>query len=243
MCPYHGGMGTDLILLTAAVVPDAAFRNALSDPDERLRQYRGAIQQWSVVAGSTRSRLLVVETSGSAGHLADLADVVSFTPSEVAKKAGKGGAESEALEAGVRAAGLGADDTFHKVTGRLALRNAAAVIKPVQGGACVRRRMDRSYVDVRFFSAKAGVWNQYLLGMGAEVDDGGGRYLEHVMAQRLIVAEYDGVEVERFAERPMFAGSSGTSGKKYGSAKDRLMSPVMLKAENVLASVGAVKHL
>lgn len=240
---YTDGMATDLILLTAAVVPDNAFRVALSDPGVRLGQYRTAIRAWSEVADATKCDLLVVETTGSADLLREDARVVSFTPSEAARQAGKGAAEAEALEAGVRAAGLSDRSTIHKATGRLMLRNWDTAIRPVASGARVRRVVDRSYVDVRFFSVNAEVWSGYLLGMGAEIDDAGGRYLEHVMAQRLIRAEYEGVPVERFPERPGLAGSSGTHGKPYGSLKERLLAPVLLRAENLLSSVGATKQL
>lgn len=236
-------MGTDLILLTAAIVPDESFRNALSDPEERLSQYRTSIQFWSDVAVALDSRLLVVETSGSAELLADQAETVGFTPSARAKNAGKGAAEAEALEAAIRAAELPEDATLHKVTGRLKLRNWESTVLPLHYGAArVRRSLDRRYCDVRFFSATAGFWIQYLQGMSAEVSDDGGRYLEHVMAQRLILAEYAGEKLERFAERPIFSGSSGTNGKSYGSLRERMLSPAMLRAERFFSSVAAVKQ-
>jgi hypothetical protein len=237
-------MGTDLILLTAAIVPDTSFRNALSDPEQRLGQYRTAIRTWSDVASATGCKLMIVETSGSGHLLADQAETVSFTPSLEAKNAGKGAAEAEALEAGLRVADLAEHATFHKVTGRLALRNWKSAVLPVTAGTVrVRRSMDRSYCDVRFFSVTRSFWDQYLQGMSNEVHDVEGRYLEHVMAQRLVLAEYAGVHVERFPERPSFMGSSGTSGNSYGSIKERMLSPLLLRAENILSSVGAGKQL
>lgn len=236
-------MGTNLILLTAAVTPEASFASSLADPEERLRQYEAAIVCWTKIAYDTGCSLGVVETTASGHLLGDVARVLDFTPSEAARERGKGAVEAEALDAALRAFDMDGDSTLHKVTGRLMLRNAAALVRPLPTGvATVRRTLDRSYCDTRFFSASYDVWQKYLTGMAEEVNDSGGRYLEHVMAHRLIEAEYQGVMVERFAERPLILGASGTTGKAYGTPRQRLVSPIKKKIEDLLVTRALLKQ-
>ncbi|MFF1382219.1 hypothetical protein ACFVWT_01500 [Arthrobacter sp. NPDC058288] len=227
-------MGNNLILLTAAVTPDVAFGSSLSDPKERLRQYRSAIDEWSRVADASDCDLVTVETTGSGDSLRDQVRVVDFHAPEDTKQHGKGAVESAALDAAILACGLPDSSTVHKVTGRLTLRNAERLVAPLDNGARVRRTLDRTYCDTRFFSTNVKFWQTHLSGMANEVADDSGRYLEHVMAHRLMKAEYGGTAVQRFPERPMLLGVSGTTGKSYGTLWQRALSPVLLRVEGLL---------
>ena len=229
-------MGDNLILLTAAITPDVAFGSLLSDPAERLRQYRSAVGVWLRAAEKSGCDLIVVETTGSGDLLRDDVKVLDCIPSDNARGRGKGAVEADAIDAAVSDCGLSDGSTVHKVTGRLTVLNSTNLIVPVERGARLRRTLDRSYCDTRFFSVTAGLWTQYLSGMGQEVNDHQGRYLEHVMAHRVAAAEYAGETIQRFPERPMVLGASGTTGKSYGTLKQQLLSPILLRAESLIES-------
>ena len=46
---------------------------------------------------------------------------------------------------------------------------------------------------------------------------------EHVLAMRALIARYDfGMEIRRFRSRPLFEGTSGTTGVSYGGLRSLL---------------------
>lgn len=225
----------NVILLTAAVTPDPRFGSAVSDPAERLMEYRKAVQQWQVDAAKAGLAVAVVETSGSVA-LADEAELISYTPTEDQVRRGKGAVEGAALEHALTFLSTERDATVVKVTGRLVVENAVRLLEPVApNSARVRRTLDRKYCDSRFFATTAGFWADHLAGMGGDVDDAVGRYIEHSLAYRLIAAEFfDSSTVEPFPVRPLIVGQSGASGARYGTGVDRLKGPLLQAAEQVM---------
>jgi len=242
------GRGHRVILLTAAVTPDPRLTGVLVDPRTRSAQYKRAIMAWQEAAAKVSAELVVVETSGaSPDDILDTLDGttwISFSPSDRGVLRGKGAAEAEALDhaIGMLGARIVGTSTLHKATGRLILENPGAVL----GDVCrtefrVRRSLDRSYCDTRLISCSLDGWATYLTGMATEVDDQGGRYLEHVLAQRLIMAEYGGgASVSRFRVRPSIRGVSGQTGQSYGGQwRARAVAPL----ERMLAHVASRKEL
>lgn len=228
---------TDSIALSVAVSPDPLFAQALADPQTRLDQYRAALQKWTHVASKTDSLLLIVETSH--WELRDLTAelsphdlkrvrAVSYTPSEAERIRGKGAIEASAIDHLLHSCSsdLSPRDTVVKVTGRLFVSNWRSVIRPVPEDVVrARRTINRSYCDSRLVAASYRFWTDNLTGMGREVDDNSARYLEHVLANRLINAEYQhACRVESFAARPHIMGGSGTTGHKYDSSLLGLVS-------------------
>ena len=239
-----------LILLTAAVTPDPAFlahdapfRVALADPRVRAGQYRAAVDHWHAVAQAAGGRVAVVETSGAAhGDLTRRSDVgfVSYDVPPGLAAGGKGAIEATAIDHALASLEPSPDTVLVKVTGRLLVANAAKVVGPVGDATVrVRRSLDRSFADTRIVVTTVGTWSEHLCGMGADVDDDHGRWLERVAAQRLILGEYAGaLTVQRFPSPPRFAGASGTTGARYDGWRTRSVPPVVQrKAE------GAVRRL
>lgn len=225
------------ILLTAAVRPRPEFAVAVSDPARRLAQYISAINQWAGVARRMSYSLVVLETSGfdlsTALDPSHQALVLNHSPSEHSVRGGKGAIEAEAMESAV-----GAMAEMHsplcsvfKVTGRLAVAEPEALLVPLTTETFrVRRTLDRSFCDTRMFGFTIGGWKRWLTGMQAEVQDSSQRYLEHVVAQRLVLAEFKGAIVGRYTHKPRFMGQSGTSGSTYrgnlSGSPARLMAAV-----------------
>ena len=228
-----------LILLTAAVSPDpafltadASFRMSLADPQERAGQYRAAVDHWHAVADAVGGRVAVVETSGAArGEVSRHADVdvVAYTAPTGLAAGGKGAIEAEAIDHALAVLDPLLDTVLVKVTGRLVIENAARVIGPIGDATVqVRRSLDRGFADTRFIVTTVGTWRAHLTGMGAQVDDDHGRWLERVAAQRLILGEYDGtLTVQRFPDPPRFTGASGTTGVRYDGWRARVVPPVV----------------
>jgi hypothetical protein len=225
----------NIILLTAAVDPDPRFGSVVSASSERLGQYRRAVHFWSGVAEDSGYELAIVETTGS-NLLRDQAPLISFTATDALVTRGKGAVEAAALDYALSVIEPASESAVVKVTGRLIVKNAIRLVRPLPENAIrARRTLDRGYCDSRFFVASAGFWADHLHGMAEEVRDGDGRYLEHVLAHRMSNAEFaNGARVERFPERPSFLGTSGTSGTRYGSVLDRVKSPSIGIAERML---------
>ncbi|MEA5456993.1 hypothetical protein SPF06_19900 [Sinomonas sp. JGH33] len=244
----------NVVLLTAAVSPTTSGKIAVRDPAIRLRQYQGAIARWASALHGSLFRLVVVETTGEPAEklLAGLGKTESSrvrvldyspTPQELAR--GKGAVEIASIRHVIAQEMLDANSTLFKCTGRLVVVNARRIIEPL-GDSVVRSRMtaDRSWVDTRFIGAVVGTWTEQLFRDIDLVDDDAGRYLERVMAARLSYeSAINGVRLERFHERPLFEGVSGTHGARYSSSaasiRDRLFRPV----ESVLGAVAARKQI
>lgn len=239
-----------LILLTAAVTPDpaflannASFRMTLADPQVRAGQYRAAVDHWHRVAQTVGGRVAVVETSGAdRDEVTRRTDVgfVSYDAPAGLAAGGKGAIEAAAIDHALASLDAAPDTVLVKVTGRLLVENAARVIGPVDDATVqVRRSVDRAFADTRFVVTTVGTWREHLTGMGEEVDDDHGRWLERVAAQRLILGEYAGsLTVQRFPDPPRFTGASGTTGARYDGWRARVVPPVVQrKAE------GAVRRL
>lgn len=242
---------TTAILLTAAVTPSPLVSVALADPAVRRQQYLDAWRFWVTFARASGSALWLVETSGAdsaafdalAGRgLGERYRFVRFTPSASAERRGKGSIESDAIDAALRSIAPDDDVAVYKATGRYTVANAAAIVRPLpRDRVVVRRHVDRGYIDTRLLGAPAGVWRTTFAGMGPLCDDDAGRYVEHVAAQRLITAEYEGsVLATRFPVRPAMRGVSGTRGVRYGGPllqlKERLTPAVDARLERLSRS-------
>ena len=237
-----------IILLTAAVTPNPLYQAAVSDAGIRLGQYQNALANWTRQATRIGWRTAVVETTGfpASGLLEGIPNinqeqisVVSFEPDPEIIARGKGAVEAAAIDAVLTNPGLDLDPslTLYKSTGRLILRNGDQLLAKIRNNAItIRRSLDRRYCDTRFFGTTVGFWNKQLSGMAEEVDDDGGRYLEHVLAHRILDSEYQGcVTINRFHQRPLIVGQSGTTGSRYGSSQALLKARVLASMENFLA--------
>ncbi|YAL84101.1 hypothetical protein ACMYYO_04630 [Dermacoccaceae bacterium W4C1] len=243
---------TCTVLLTAAITPAPGVEVALADPQDRLRQYREALSFWCGVAAYRDLDIWVVETSGADPQLLlsqlGLAESAKVTfrsaPAQQASAAlGKGAIEADAVDTVIRElAAEGAGRSVYKVTGRLQVRNPGTVLTELSDGhAVARRTLDRSYCDTRFVGATVAVWHTWLSDMGPQVDDGAGRYLEHVVASRLAAAEFAGVVVDRFSRRPQLHGVSATRGESVANWRHRLVDTVDPLAPRMLGRLARVR--
>lgn len=239
----------DFVLLTAAVTPAPQFNAALSDPSVRLSQYQEAVASWASRSGQLGWQIVIVETTGCPAPLLtakvdtsmkDRITVIPFLAGDEFISLGKGSVEAAAIDHALNsgAADIAEDSTFFKATGRLVVKNASDLLTRLPNNtAVVRRSLDGKYCDTRFFGTTVKFWNEHLSGMGTDVDDNEGRYIEHVLAHRLRETEYrERSLIQRFATRPDIDGQSGTTGAKYGRLGTLTVGSLLKPIETVLAS-------
>lgn len=214
---------TVFVVLTTAVIPNVHHAD-LRDPRLRRAQYLASTAFWRPVADGTAARLLVLDCTGigiatTRDELELPADVLvrSFAPAQDLLDRGKGAIEAAAIDELICADGIRPEDTFYKVTGRLIVRNAADLLRPLADRqVMLRRRVDNSWADTRFFGMRASTWAACYTGMATQLDDFAGVWLEHVMAARTMSAALERRVVETpFAHPPMIVGQSGSHGHRY----------------------------
>jgi len=232
---------TQAVLLTAAVRPDPRFKVALADPDTRLHQYVESIREWLRFGDQTGARVVVVETSRSAGLLDGVPalrqlQVIEFESSDLMAERGKGAVEAGAIDHALTDLASKGVRTITKVTGRLGIVDAPRTLPPLApNSVMVRRTLDRRFVDTRLIHASVDVWTASLHNMAAEVNEPAGTYLEHVVGLRLVRAEFErGTGVLRFPQRPRFRGQSGTMGSRYNRVDSAIRVAVMERAERLI---------
>ena len=100
----------------------------------------------------------------------------------------------------------------------------------------IRRSLDRGTCDTRIFTTTPAVWQQYFSGIYAETNDLEGRYFEHVVGHRSILAEYASPEFEvlQFPTPPKIVGISGSDGKAYGGFNKDGLSNALAHVERYL---------
>lgn len=238
------------LLLTAAVHPDpvfldhnGSFPTTVADPVVRAGQYREALAFWQDAAHRLGARVVVVDTSGATRSefgLTNRRDVVlvDHRPDPSLAVHGKGAFEASAIDAAIAELELPDLSPLCKITGRLRVLHADRVIsRPIGTGIVrVRRTIDRSFCDTRFLQTTAGTWRSVLGDMAHACDDGSGHWLERVVAERLVTAEYaDRVGVERFPARIVVMGQSGTTGHTYGSRLEASLPEVVMRKVEGLA--------
>lgn len=241
-----------VILLTAAVTPNVTVGVRLVDPGERMRQYRESIQTWVQCADQHDYRLVIVESTGATEGdiLAELdslqrrrIDFLNVHPTLEAQERGKGAVESQMIDAAVSELG-DTDETIYKITGRLTLANAARCLIPLaENSVCARVTIDGKWADTRVIGATSYVWKSHLSNMARDVDDNKRRFLEHVSAYRIRKAEFESnVNLRRFKQRPIILGASGSTGKRYNIAGQRIRARAFSVAENTFGQLAAVKQ-
>lgn len=247
--------GTDIVILTATVTPNVTHRLTLADPQIRLEQYQAAIARWGRVLEPSGFHLAVVETSGArrddllyALPLDKHAAVRTFDyhPSDSQVSRGKGAIELGAIAYVLaRHPGVGPASSVYKCTGRLPLLNASRIVRPVEPGRVrIRMMADRSWVDTRLIGARAPVWDELVNTCSDAVDERLGYDLERVAAAHFASkAALKQLQIERFRERPVFEGVSGTSGRTYAPLSARGRDALMRPIENLLAGIASRKQV
>lgn len=247
--------GIDLVVLTATVSPNVTERLTLVDPGARLKQYQAAIASWEQALEHSGFGLAIVETSGAdrddllsrvAENKRPAVKTFNFEPSTSQTARGKGAIELGALAFALeQCPEIGQHNTVYKCTGRLSVLNASRVIRRLSPAIVRARTMaDRSWVDTRLVGARAAVWQELIDSCANTVDESIGFDLERIAAAHFASrAALKCLAIERFPERPIFAGMSGTSGQSYSPFLARARNALMRPVETVLAEIASRKQV
>lgn len=243
-------MPESLILLSAAISPRqeyvdttrTSFPTSLTDPEFRLAQYLEAVSAWTTAASRHGAKVVVVETSGTyTDELSRQCDLIRYTPTASQVAGGRGAIEAAALDYALEVLDPPEGAMLIKATGRLVVPNAFRAASGLPHGVVrARGKADRTFYDSRFLVTDVGTWRRNLTGMGQQVAEESGQWLERVLAMRLMEGEVLGrLKVERFPVIPEIVGCSGTTGRRYTSRLDAVpgLRLVQRKTEGLLRRV------
>ena len=248
-------MDATTILLTAAVTPNRAFSVVVSDPLERLRQYRQAFSFWAQMSQTAGFRICVVESTGAAISLFEDCfvgvdsknwSIIQALPPPDMVMSGKGAVEAFMIDTAIATlVAVNPHQTVYKVTGRLVVDNAPTSLQSMDSRSIIARGLiDRSRFDVRCIGASASLWSDRLSGMSREVNEADHVDLGNVVAYRLACGLiHRQFELRRFPERPRIRGVSGTHGDKYGTIGKKLAERLLVPVDAALAMLSASKSV
>jgi hypothetical protein len=215
-----------VILLTATIAPGPVPFLMRSDPSMRRSDYAGALTQWVAV----RQPPSIVFCDNSAAAVDDLrglaggqVEFLSFRGNEGAQTRGKGFGEigiiAHALEHSATVANA---DLVLKVTGRLFVRNAEALIARLtreKGDVFCDLRQNLEVSDSRVFCATPAFLARYLVPSAEEIDDHVGRSFEVVLARAVHRAIGDGCGWGLLPMAPDLVGIAATADQPYPSSR------------------------
>jgi hypothetical protein len=213
-----------VLALTATLDPGRTPYVTVRDPAVRLKEYQVALRRW-VVLRDLFSAILWVENSGHWGvdrikeEFSNDVTVVRAPEDPGTVQRGKGLGEVGLLQELCHRGLVPSDGYLVKCTGRLFVRRSGALLRALDGSAdlVVRMRRDFTYADARFFALRTTMLERVLLSCAAEIDDTRGLYFEHALARATLTEVLEGARLVTWPEPPLFAGRSGSSGKRYDS--------------------------
>lgn len=211
------------LLLTATIDPGATPLVERREPLTRLRDYQQALEWWLSCAAAPR--LVFCENSGF--DLASLVglterqsgckvEFISFRGNQAAAAKGKGYAELQLIDHAMRTSSfIASSDLVVKCTGRLTIRNGAALFKEMTAMKfdvmCALMHC-LSYADSRVFAATPAFIRQHLLPKIDMVNDGEGVTAEHALACAAASAIAGRMAWRPFPVYPRLAGISASTG-------------------------------
>lgn len=235
--------GPEVLLLTAAIDTSAAMRNnRRSDAGLRRADYRAGLSHYIAALPPQVGHIVFCENTGAdltefeafrepaaaAGKTLELLGFTGVTPPTL----GKGVCEFEILDVAHRrlAERFAPETPVWKITGRLLVRNIAAMIRSRPADAEIyvdmrsvpligERLGGNDWAEMRLMCYTVGGYGRLLAGRGESF----GYVTEKGLFQRLRAAEAEGARIApRFRVQPRFRGVCGGSNKDYESLEYRL---------------------
>ena len=235
------------MLLTATITPPAGVPDlARADPAQRLADYESALAFYLSLPGTAVDRVVLAENSGSdlaaleqvaARHGAGKqVELISFDGLDYPVQHGRGVGETRLIDTAVSRSrllgALGEREPFWKVTGRLQVRNLAALVRSTPQGCDLYadfRRLPRQWVDTRVFACTASGFRRLfssridLMRQDEVVAAGFSAPEERLFGE--LLGDRGARIVPRLRVEPRIFGTSGL-GVDYGRPKRRAWSTV-----------------
>ena len=233
------------LLLTAAVNPNG-MRNSEHGPKEREGQYLAALRR-HLADNPAITRVVFAESSGwdlrPFERLADDAnphgkslECLQLDCNDYPKHLGKSYGELKIMQLALeRSPTLAGADYVAKITGRLCLGNASAILRarcrPYALLCDVRDHVlwrlvgkghySATYCDTRFLAYTPAFFHAALDGLYERLDDSAHRSIEALMYEVATRPPAGATVVPRFAHEPRYEGVAGHfGGKRYGGGAD-----------------------
>lgn len=212
-----------ILLLTGCINPNGMTMTALSDQEERKRQYVEAIHFYlsntcypivfSENSGTDISQLFQKEIQS--GRL----EYLSFEGNQNKEK-GKGYGECEIIQYTLDNSKIihyAKDKRIAKITGRLVIRNIMSIVRVhsllfPQNTVFCAINSNLSFPDSRFIIAPESFYNTFLKSKEI-IDDLRGYYFEHALCD--IIRKEKQFPYSPFLLMPQIEGMSGSSGEIY----------------------------
>jgi hypothetical protein len=239
-------MQKTIVVMTATVTPASGIGNSVRmDPQLRLDEYLRAFRYYAALSDELVSGIVLLENSGCSFAAFEKAAaeagpgkqfVFLSTRADYPAEKGKGYGEFFMLDQGVahlRQLGLPGDTRLWKVTGRLIVKNMAAVLRAAPAAfdlyadfrhlPLVGRRLGGNHwLETRLLACTLDGYERYLRG-----HYGDGYVIEQAFHDRLYpLARSDRRIVPRFRLDVRFDGFSGYSNKSYSSPEYRLKGAI-----------------
>lgn len=222
-----GMLNNVVILLTACIDPKGMAFTAIQDKNERLLQYRKALQ-WYLE--NTKWPIVFVENSNyditpmfkkyvECGRL----EIITFDGNSYDKSLGKGYGEALIIEYGINNSRIINNSTILlKVTGRLIAHGAPRIlnsIKDISGYVYADWhedcRVGLKKVNSQFVIAPITFWEEYFLPFKGVLNDSKNFFFEHLLKDAIIRWSEDGFHFSELPFCAQFEGVSGSRGVKF----------------------------
>jgi hypothetical protein len=216
-----------LLLLTGTINTQNKMFTALTDKDQRKREYISTIQYY---LANFDFPIVFVENSGedisgdfTQSILDKRLEVLTFHGNDYAPELGKGTGEMNCMEHGIKNSRLLRDDHFvFKITGRYIVRNLGKYVQYYRGNQQVNLMADLTsnfrLSASGFFGFRPFFVTEYLLKKAPLLNDTEHRYFEHMLARAVLHALSDDVSFSLLKYYPRISAISGTTAKKYNDS-------------------------
>jgi len=212
-----------VLLLSATIDPGDTPMVARRDPNLRRRDYEQALRAW--LQSGCVERIVFCENSNqdlgsleavSAAFPRCQVEFISFSGNVSDPRRGKGVGELNIIAHALSHSSLlSRSELVIKCSGRLAVRNAAALVwrlRATEFDIMCNLKFYLTFADSRLFAATPAFLADYLLRFGDLVNEAEGLWFEHALACAAASAIADRKVWRPFPKYPRFHGFSGTHG-------------------------------
>ena len=203
------------ILVTGTLAPNSNFV-AQNNVDQRIEEYLAGLHfyasHFKAPIYFLENSTYPIETDQRFAKLFDQFDItlLRFKPSDQPEK-GKGYQEFEMLDQAIDQLSDQYSE-FVKCTGRYLIKNAVTLTQKATTGCRIDQHLKMKVAITGFFQCNISFYQSQFKGLFAQANDAEGRYIEHVLFDKLQQLNHLQHQIELFASNPQWEGISGSSG-------------------------------
>ncbi len=217
-----------VLLLSATVSPGETPYLKVRDPGEREAHYLDALARWCRALPPDWAIVVAENSSWPASRFTEVGErwgreVHVLACPDRGSQAGKGVGEAGLIDDFAASEFARSCEWIFKCTGRLYVPNFTDCLPALVGdGVCGSIVPSLAHMDSRFFGASRDVFREHFTGMGGEIREDEGLYLEHVAARRMLAAIAAGHAFRPFEALPYVIGRSASLDVAYDGRSTRI---------------------